>query len=380
MTAGDQGAERRTLAVRVLDTRVSLTGPSEIVETIGRAYVRFRDPDPGTPGIRIEVAADGRTLESDGRRIELAAGVDPAVQVYRWFIKSVLDSVGAYAVLHAGALVSPRDGRAVLLAAPSGHGKTGLTLELVARGFRFLSDDYAPLDPDRRVVHPYWRAVNVRPEAAGLLPEPARAALASAPPLFDKRLLDVGALFGDAALCPEPVALGHVILLTAGPPDRDPAGESETRLGLILRRDAEPRLLGTLEGMSGVEIESRVEREDAVVVGLRLDAAGRPAGPLDRLLEDEGVLYTEKRWCRRPDFTARPESAPIPRRDAAMALAREMLNRSPSSRFLARYGGSATRMFLDLAEAVAGARCHGLRVGAPAATADRIEQLCGEKL
>jgi hypothetical protein len=61
-------------------------------------------------------------------------------------------------VLHSGAV--SRGGQAALLVGSSGHGKTTLTLELVRRGWRFLSDDFAPVDA-AGVVRPFPRRVNV---------------------------------------------------------------------------------------------------------------------------------------------------------------------------------------------------------------------------
>jgi len=62
--------------------------------------------------------------------------------------------------LHAAAVAL--DGGVSVLAAPSGTGKSTITLGLLDRGFTYLSDELAPIDIRRRVVHHYAHAVGLK--------------------------------------------------------------------------------------------------------------------------------------------------------------------------------------------------------------------------
>lgn len=62
--------------------------------------------------------------------------------------------------LHAGAL--EYEGRACLLVAPSGNGKSTTTWALVNSGFRYMSDELAPIDPVSMQVHLYPHALNLK--------------------------------------------------------------------------------------------------------------------------------------------------------------------------------------------------------------------------
>ncbi|MCI0428000.1 MAG: hypothetical protein L0Z46_08300 [Nitrospiraceae bacterium] len=66
------------------------------------------------------------------------------------------------------AAVVERQGKAVILAAPSGTGKSTLTLALLHAGFRYLSDELAPLDLSTLQVMPYPHALCLKAEP----PEP----------------------------------------------------------------------------------------------------------------------------------------------------------------------------------------------------------------
>jgi hypothetical protein len=59
--------------------------------------------------------------------------------------------------VHAAVVALQR--RAAILVAPSGTGKSTLTLALIQAGFDYLSDELAPIDLARMKVHPYPRSL-----------------------------------------------------------------------------------------------------------------------------------------------------------------------------------------------------------------------------
>ena len=63
--------------------------------------------------------------------------------------------------IHAGVVAI--DGRAILLPAVSGGGKTTMVAALLAEGAQYLSDEFAVIDPMGR-VHPYPRNLAIRVE------------------------------------------------------------------------------------------------------------------------------------------------------------------------------------------------------------------------
>ncbi|MEJ7584195.1 MAG: hypothetical protein WKF43_08940 [Acidimicrobiales bacterium] len=68
-------------------------------------------------------------------------------------------SDGPHLLLHAAA--AERNGQAVLLPAPSHSGKSTMVTGLIANGFRYLTDDVAPLDPLRKLILPYPKPISV---------------------------------------------------------------------------------------------------------------------------------------------------------------------------------------------------------------------------
>lgn len=68
-----------------------------------------------------------------------------------------------YLLLHASAV--ERDGRAVLMTGISGAGKSTLATLLAARGWRFMGDEFALLDPETGLVHAFPRLISLKNQA-----------------------------------------------------------------------------------------------------------------------------------------------------------------------------------------------------------------------
>lgn len=70
-----------------------------------------------------------------------------------------LETTTSVVPIHAAVLV--RDGSALLLVGKSGTGKTTLALELVGRGWDYLSDDLAAIDRSSRRVRPFPKPLKI---------------------------------------------------------------------------------------------------------------------------------------------------------------------------------------------------------------------------
>ena len=119
----------------------------------------------------ISIRQDGDRMilgDEDGQRT-VTAGELPLVALFDRVVHAFnrgLDREGILAV-HAGAVEI--DGLAVILAGPSGRGKSTLVVELVRGGAGLLSDECALVASDNRTILAYPRALHLRPHTVELI-------------------------------------------------------------------------------------------------------------------------------------------------------------------------------------------------------------------
>ena len=70
-------------------------------------------------------------------------------------------------LLHAA--VVERDGRALILTGESGAGKSTLSALLAARGWRFMGDEFALVEPATGLLHPFPRPISLKNESVGVV-------------------------------------------------------------------------------------------------------------------------------------------------------------------------------------------------------------------
>lgn len=100
------------------------------------------------------VFGDGERLWSTTRRREVLPYVEWGIN---WrLIQARTDCLQ----LHAATLSC--DGTGVILAADSGSGKSTLAAGLIARGWQYLSDEFALIDPETLYLHPFPKALCIK--------------------------------------------------------------------------------------------------------------------------------------------------------------------------------------------------------------------------
>ncbi|MEP6942067.1 MAG: hypothetical protein ABI981_03990 [Betaproteobacteria bacterium] len=162
-----------SLALSILDQRVRVDCPdAELIEFVRANFGAMIDPDPAgpagnTPGLRycIERSAEptGYLLSPLGRGC--VHEIDSADLLYALEKDITLELQRLRAdlfFLHASAVAF--QGRAVLIAAESGGGKSTTTWGLLHHGFDYLSDELSPVDIGSMQVFPYPHALCLKRE------------------------------------------------------------------------------------------------------------------------------------------------------------------------------------------------------------------------
>ncbi len=353
---------------RVLGSVVDLSGPEQAVAPIAATYARFATdaaPDDA-PGRTIALDPESGEIHTGSASFQLLPDLPPTLQLYQQFLFAIVDQVDRYVILHAAAVETPA-GEGVVIAAPSGHGKSSLAQELVRRGYRFLSDDYSPLDPVGATIAPYPRTIGVVSGGG------------SAPVLLGKAQIDPGLIRGEDAVACDPVPLRHVLLLTSAKTSPEELQAWDRHMDLKITCDSRhaARVETAFLQTPGVTIVSRQTAGSCVVYRLSLDARLHPGRKLAPVLEDPAMILVEKVWGDPPRFDATPAAYTVPRRVAAAVLGREVVNRRLGGALMKRYKADTTLLYLDISGALKGVRCHQVQVGRFDETVALIDSLVG---
>ncbi|MFA5964281.1 MAG: HprK-related kinase A [Sphingomonas sp.] len=170
---------RHIFSVRIgpVGFRVGSAWPAPIVqlETLYAGYPKPDVPDfsvrlfPARPWrhfVRPSVTIGGDFMLPDAAPLPLEQGLLAAEMGMN--LQMALGQ-RRYLLLHASAV--ERDGKALLMTGVSGAGKSTLSALLSARGWRFMGDEFALIDPETGLVHAFPRLVSLKNAAIEVVSE-----------------------------------------------------------------------------------------------------------------------------------------------------------------------------------------------------------------
>jgi len=382
-TATDKGYS--TLRLRFFDQEAVIHSDSDRYTTIfSQLYRRFRvGYSSSAPASLLEfhifshpedvTAKPSITLNGEVFPVHDDDPRSPEQYVHDTIHQAIIDRVQSHLIVHAG--VVSWKGRGIILAGNAYHGKTTLVLELVRRGFKFLSDDRAALGWRDRLVHPFPRSLRICPDTFELigLPQLSR----KAPVTLGKHFLDIedivpGSIGG-------PAAISHIVIL------RDPADDrpdEDPRRGqnlLICVPRLDQALIHAASQVEGVIAASSDALEVFPVLVLRTTDRERTLDGIRTLCRARKtrILAVGYHPIRRPTFEGPAYLQAATGSQAVMELLKRM--RGGVDSLLGRHqpGNTPTRLFMRLAGVIDGASAHYLALGPLADMADLVCGLVG---
>jgi HprK-related kinase A len=132
--------------------------------------VRLEAERPWRRWLRPSVAIRGDYILPDAAPLALAHGLLAAEMGMN--LQMALGQK-RFLLLHAATV--ERDGRALILTGASGAGKSTLAALLGEHGWRLMGDEFALLDPEEGMLHPFPRAVSLKNHAIYVMEEIAGA-------------------------------------------------------------------------------------------------------------------------------------------------------------------------------------------------------------
>jgi hypothetical protein len=319
------------------------------------------------PWGRPVLVLDGETWELDR---------DGVVEAYAYdgVLNSILAKVRSHYLIHAAAL--SWQGSGIALVADAGQGKTTLSLELVGRGFRFLSDELAAIKRQSNRLDAFPRRLRLRPQTLDLLNIRDKSEGASL--VFGKYLVDIEDIFPGSLT--QAADFRYLFFL-------ENAATSVSGMEIVSEGDLEvyvdridDNLLSSLRGIPGVTRVVPEAKPGFPLIHIQTRQRGQAIMAIEELCAEQRVLVLEisKRPLKAPSFHPEASIEPIPHSQAVLGLLRQFLPGHHSALIKQDYGGSSTRLFIELARSLEHTECYRLNMGPLRQTADLMCSLiCG---
>jgi hypothetical protein len=304
---------------RILDLSVSLSSDSrELLSRFDADYGWFRIPSPDRgKGLAFSVRLkNGRgpsfqmirrggchaSASLSAEKQSLVGNPGPVDWSLQQIINAIFLETEDFMVLHAGVLENY--GSAVILAGPPGCGKTTLVLELLKKGFRFMSDDGCPVHKSTGKVYPFPRRPWVVRSDEGINP--------SSPDKKTPFAID----HIKFPVYRSPCAMGWLFCLDVN------CDSNEHEMHMGLRQGSGKALLNALTSLPGVRVGALIWGNRGIQIRYPRNQ-GLTSKVRSLLREDRTAAWSVYRWDRvRPDFHHRPKLEAIASHEAAFHLMR----------------------------------------------------------
>ena len=353
-----------------------LTDSAAVFREFDTIYRRFRlegTPAAGMNPRPLFLLRDhpdqGFFLHLSGRSFQIPDRPD-RMDLYLFLFNYLLDRARDIFIIHGAALADQQQG--LILAAASGLGKSTLTLELLRRGKKFLSDELACLGREGGELRAFPRALSIqRSVLAGFLAAEKMAPLDPQRVVEDqtKIMIDVEELFPEAQVTRS--RLQKVVFIE--PPALTPRGDQAQTMELrFFTLPAE--FLEAIKQAPGL-VELTVDRSSLFPMVRFAYQAKAPLVPLIQALADKHGVAIRSYYPEAKagiDYRRPPQLYPLKPSSGILMLCRYILNApvkpdDPDS--------NRRRFLASLARATRGVRFYSLTPGPLSAMADRIEAL-----
>jgi hypothetical protein len=317
----------------------------------------------GSPSGLPALIADDRIFTVDQSR-------DLAGYAYLKIVNSVLTKIKTHYLLHAASL-SFHD-RGLILPAASGSGKTTLVLELLKRGFHFLSDDISAVSKSDFILHPFPKSLGILSQTLDLCPEADTDSLKSLPMIGggEKKLLDIENL--SPGKLGTPCKLQYLVLLGKGRADEQGAGGDHCIY--IVVNNAPGGLMNDFKEIDGVNNVSIVSNNNYPFLKLTLRGKDLIYPHIENICYRHKVLIFDVSYGRdtEPDFNAAPRLEKIPGSVASLELLQRLKGIDHKTLLESTYKGSVSTILLGLSRILQGVACYRLSPGRLRESADFI--------
>ena len=286
-------------------------------------------------------------------------------------LQHVIDAINDHLLIHAG--VVAKNGRGFIVSGPSAFGKTTLMLELVARGYKFYSDEFCALRLSDFAISAFPRSLGIRKNSPFLKNiEVNKCLLLKNIGRGEKFLIDCKELF------PESIGSScnaRYFILLRGVRNKEHTIQN-TIIDLALYRSNQ-ELIVSLCKNAGIELIETCTENNYIIyrflIALHTGLMNTFRSICDQYRDD--IFYQEQVVNEIPDFTALPNIERLSKSQASLEMLKSIRNRSSKSKLLERFNGKNSQLLLTIGDFLRNIDCYEMKTGSLHAMAEMIDAL-----
>jgi hypothetical protein len=283
----------------------------------------------------------------------------------------IIDAIDDHMLIHAG--VVAKNGQGIIISGPSSFGKTTLMLELVARGYKFYSDEFCAVRLSDFKISSFPRSLGIRNNSPFLHHiDVNKCLLLKNIGRGEKFLINCEELF--------PGSIGsyceaYCFILLRGIPNEEQSTE-RTIIDLALYRRNQ-KLIDSLCEQCGIELRETFEENLYLVYRFSITRGAGITNTFravcDRFRDD--IFYQEQLVDEQPDFSALPTIQTLSKSRASLEMLKNLRNRATTSKLLERFSGKNSLLLLTIGNFLKEIDCYEMRTGSLQAMAEIIDAL-----
>jgi hypothetical protein len=275
-----------------------------------------------------------------------------------------------YLLIHA-AVVS-KEGNGYIIIAPSGFGKTTLVLELLSRGYKFLSDEFCLIKMSNFYIDPFPRRLGVKANS------PFRNLINKEKAIYlefeEKYFIECTDIAPDGygSQCKPK----NLILLVDDIHGRADKKSSACYFDLmLLNQNQNP--LEMLSHYPDVEMAHETLTHGYITYRFR----AHDIKPLMTFYQDiwrrfeNDILGVAASENNKPDFTKPPEIKKMLKSEAIFEMLTHVINRAPETQYLKKFDGKVSALLLTVGNFIKDINCYFMKPGRLSDMGDMIDRL-----
>ena len=273
-----------------------------------------------------------------------------------------------YFILHAG--VISRDGKGFIIMGPSSFGKTTLVMELVSRGYKFLSDEYCSIRVNDYYVEPFPRTLGIKESS------PFYNTLDRKKYFYhnNEKKISVGCdnIYPDCI--GEPCKPYYLIVLKSSLNNR-PLKDKKVFALSLLHDDRE--LIDKICTNKSIKLLDKSLDDNFIFYRFSLAPNCNSTKTIQDLCvgHEDNILSQSVLLDDRPDFNSKPTIKAMSKFDASLEVSKNLLNRSQEGNLFKRFKKQNSLMLYTIVGFANNLDCYEMEPGVLKETADIIDSL-----